>query len=161
MSYVPKTPIRIPAGSRVTVTGTFDNSARNKFNPDPTKPVRYGEPTYDEMMMGFVDYIVEKPATIAKIDPQVFDTYAGKYRFAGDRTYTISRDGSRYFGQGTGGMKRELLPIGPGKFIILEVETTITFAANEKGEMTMTYKQGDNTLKFPKLTESAAGGGQQ
>jgi hypothetical protein len=36
----------------------FDNSARNKFNPDPGKEAPYGEPTYDEMMMGFLDYSV-------------------------------------------------------------------------------------------------------
>jgi hypothetical protein len=51
--YRPQTPIRIPAGSKIQVTGYFDNSAKNKFNPDPAKAVRQGEPTYDEMMMGF------------------------------------------------------------------------------------------------------------
>jgi len=43
------------------VTGVFDNSGRNKYNPDPTKAVRYGEPTYDEMMLGFMDFVVERP----------------------------------------------------------------------------------------------------
>src|SRR5262249_23765533 len=30
-------PKRMPKGTRIDVTGTFDNSANNKFNPDPTK----------------------------------------------------------------------------------------------------------------------------
>jgi hypothetical protein len=42
------------------VTGYFDNSPKNKYNPDPTKPVRYGEPTYDEMMIGWMDYTMDR-----------------------------------------------------------------------------------------------------
>jgi hypothetical protein len=41
------------------VTGYFDNSAKNKYNPDPTKPVRWGDPTYDEMMIGWIDYTID------------------------------------------------------------------------------------------------------
>ncbi|MFN7928316.1 MAG: cytochrome c [Blastocatellia bacterium] len=52
----------LPKGTRIMVTSYFDNSPRNKFNPDPTKIVRYGEPTYDEMMIGWMDYIVKNEA---------------------------------------------------------------------------------------------------
>lgn len=44
------------------VTGYFDNSARNKYNPDPTKAVRFGEPTYDDMMIGWIEYTVDGKA---------------------------------------------------------------------------------------------------
>lgn len=54
--YEPKLWKAIPKGTRILVTSTFDNSAKNKFNPDPTKAVRWGEPTYDEMMIGFISY---------------------------------------------------------------------------------------------------------
>jgi mono/diheme cytochrome c family protein len=50
----------IPKGTRIMVTGYFDNSTKNKYNPDPTKAVRYGEPTYDEMMIGWMDYTLDK-----------------------------------------------------------------------------------------------------
>ncbi|MBS1787639.1 MAG: thiol-disulfide isomerase [Acidobacteria bacterium] len=49
----------IPKGTKIMVSGFFNNSARNKFNPDPTKAVRYGEPTYDEMMIGWMDYTTD------------------------------------------------------------------------------------------------------
>jgi len=49
-------PIPMPAGTRIECTAYFDNSAGNKNNPDPTKTVRWGEQTWDEMMIGFVDY---------------------------------------------------------------------------------------------------------
>jgi len=54
--YAPKREMALPKGTRILVTTVFDNSAKNKFNPDPTKPVRWGEPTYDEMMIGFISF---------------------------------------------------------------------------------------------------------
>ena len=45
----------IPAGSTVKVTAVFDNSANNPANPDPTKTVRWGPQTSDEMMIGYVE----------------------------------------------------------------------------------------------------------
>ncbi|MCW5968881.1 MAG: hypothetical protein KIT57_10235 [Blastocatellales bacterium] len=50
----------IPKGTRLMVTGYFDNSAKNKYNPDPKQPVRFGEPTYDDMMIGWIEYTVDK-----------------------------------------------------------------------------------------------------
>lgn len=68
--YYLKTPLAIPKGTRILVDGYFDNSAKNRFNPDPTKAVRFGEPTYDEMMIGWIDYTVDnkapKPTTAMK-----------------------------------------------------------------------------------------------
>jgi Copper type II ascorbate-dependent monooxygenase, C-terminal domain len=58
-TYVPKHPIAIPKGTRFLVTGYFDNSVKNKFNPDPTQWVRFGQPTYDEMMAGFINYTID------------------------------------------------------------------------------------------------------
>jgi hypothetical protein len=49
-------PVTIPAGSKLRATGWFDNSANNPANPDPTKTVRWGPQTTDEMMLGYVEY---------------------------------------------------------------------------------------------------------
>jgi hypothetical protein len=46
-------------GTKVVVTGYFDNSSKNKYNSDPTQAVRFGDPTYDEMMVGVVEYTVD------------------------------------------------------------------------------------------------------
>jgi thiol-disulfide isomerase/thioredoxin len=56
VSYELATPITLPAGSRIECTAVFDNSAQNPFNPDPTKRVRWGNQTYEEMMIGFAGY---------------------------------------------------------------------------------------------------------
>jgi peroxiredoxin len=56
-------PLRLPAGTRVECTAHFDNSAANPNNPDPGAAVRWGDQTWQEMMIGFVDYAwLAKPA---------------------------------------------------------------------------------------------------
>jgi hypothetical protein len=57
--YYAATPISIPKGTKIVVTGSFDNSSKNKYNPDPAQAVRFGEPTYDEMMVGLIEYVVD------------------------------------------------------------------------------------------------------
>jgi hypothetical protein len=161
MAYRPQAPIRIPAGSKIQVTGYFDNSAKNTFNPDPTKAVRQGEPTYDEMMMGFMDYTAEKPKTLAKVDPQVFDAYVGKYEFPDKRPYVVTREGNRYFGQAPNNPKRELLPVSETRFFILEVESQITFVKDEKGEVVeLVYDQNEASRHCKRVRETTAGKGQ-
>jgi peroxiredoxin len=56
LAYRYSEPITIPAGSKIRATGWFDNSADNPANPDPTKTVRWGPQTSDEMMLGYVEY---------------------------------------------------------------------------------------------------------
>ena len=54
--YYFKNPVAIPRGTRLLLTAVFDNSAKNLNNPDATKMVRWGDQTWEEMMIGFVDY---------------------------------------------------------------------------------------------------------
>jgi hypothetical protein len=65
-TYRLKAPEIIPQNSTIQITGFFDNSSGNRSNPDPTRIVRWGEPTSDEMMSCFVEYIYDRPA----IDPK-------------------------------------------------------------------------------------------
>lgn len=46
-------PIDVPAGTRLRVTGWYDNSKDNPANPDPSKTVKFGNQTWDEMMIGY------------------------------------------------------------------------------------------------------------
>ncbi|MCY4598793.1 MAG: cytochrome c [Acidobacteria bacterium] len=52
-------PLLIPKGSKIHVSAHFDNSAANRDNPDPTAAVRWGDQTWEEMMIGFFTYTVE------------------------------------------------------------------------------------------------------
>jgi len=62
LTYMLKTPKVLPKGTQVEVIAHFDNSTNNKFNPDPTKDVRWGDQTWEEMMIGFFSTISETPA---------------------------------------------------------------------------------------------------
>lgn len=55
LRYDYREPRVVPAGSRVKVTAVFDNSENNPANPDPAKTVHWGQQTFDEMMIGYVE----------------------------------------------------------------------------------------------------------
>ncbi len=52
-------PIKAPAGTEIEVIAHWDNSAENAANPDPTKDIGWGTESTDEMLIGFVDYVVK------------------------------------------------------------------------------------------------------
>ncbi len=54
--YVLAVPKRLPAGTKLVATGSWDNSASNPTNPDPSSTVSWGQQTDDEMMIGFFEY---------------------------------------------------------------------------------------------------------
>jgi hypothetical protein len=56
MRYVLAEPLRLPAGSKVVCSAHFDNSKNNPNNPDPTVTVNWGPQTWDEMMIGWMQY---------------------------------------------------------------------------------------------------------
>jgi hypothetical protein len=55
-NYILEKPLILPAGTKIECTAYFDNSAKNPNNPDPSRIVVWGEQTWHEMMIGFVDY---------------------------------------------------------------------------------------------------------
>jgi hypothetical protein len=54
---------KLPKGTVIEAEAHFDNSPNNRFNPDPTKEVHYGEQTWEEMMIGFFDVAVPMNTT--------------------------------------------------------------------------------------------------
>jgi hypothetical protein len=56
-----------PKGTKFEATATFDNSADNPFNPDPRASVRFGDQTWDEMMVGFIDIAIKPDMDLAKL----------------------------------------------------------------------------------------------
>ena len=60
-------PVTLPRGTTLTFTAWYDNSAHNPANPDPAKSVRWGPQTYDEMMLGYVEYYVPAQKALAQV----------------------------------------------------------------------------------------------
>jgi hypothetical protein len=53
-------PVALPAGTKVHVTGSFDNSKDNPANPDPSKELTFGLQSFDEMFIGYWSYTSAK-----------------------------------------------------------------------------------------------------
>jgi len=60
--YYPKKTLKMPKGTKIEAIAHYDNSAKNALNPDPTREVRFGEQTWEEMMNGFIDILSDNPA---------------------------------------------------------------------------------------------------
>jgi hypothetical protein len=60
ITYQLKEAKRMPKGTKIEVIAHFDNSPQNKFNPDPSKDVRWGDQTWEEMMIGFWGTVAER-----------------------------------------------------------------------------------------------------
>ncbi|MFB3076618.1 MAG: hypothetical protein ACE1Y4_01315, partial [Lysobacterales bacterium] len=78
-SYQLKDPLFLPAGTRLVARGAMDNSDRNRFNPDPSKPVHFGLQTKHEMFFGFTTlrYVGDTPESLLTNKPTGDDDLAG------------------------------------------------------------------------------------
>lgn len=64
LSYETAKPVTLPKGTRIECVAHFDNSPNNKYNPDPAKVVRWGDQSWEEMMIGWFGVVID-----AKADP--------------------------------------------------------------------------------------------
>ena len=68
--YYAEKPINVPKGTRLTAVAHYDNSANNKFNPNPNRDVYWGDQTWEEMMVPWFGVIVPRDT-----DPKKIVTY--------------------------------------------------------------------------------------
>ena len=69
MTYQTVEPVLLPKGTQLEVTAWFDNSANNKYNPDATATVYWGDQSWEEMVAGFVDFVIpvgSSPSSLVK-----------------------------------------------------------------------------------------------
>ena len=60
-------PKLLPRGTLLRADATFDNSPNNRFNPDPKAEVRWGDQTWEEMMVGFFDVAIPLKTDLEKV----------------------------------------------------------------------------------------------
>jgi hypothetical protein len=58
LSYA--TSVKVPKGSKMTVQFNYDNSPSNRYNPDPSKWVYYGQQSWEEMGTPFVGFLIDR-----------------------------------------------------------------------------------------------------
>jgi mono/diheme cytochrome c family protein len=69
LTYDLAEPLRLSKGATIHCKAQFDNSTANKANPDPTKRVTWGDQTWNEMMIGYINYYVPGQTTSDSIEP--------------------------------------------------------------------------------------------
>jgi hypothetical protein len=63
LTYQLAEPKLMPKGSTLMVVAHYDNSSANRYNPDPTATVRWGEQTWEEMLIGYYNTVDAPPAS--------------------------------------------------------------------------------------------------
>ena len=63
LSYKLAEPIQLTPGMKVKATAWWDNSANNPSNPDASKEVKWGDQSWEEMLVGFFDVAVNPKIT--------------------------------------------------------------------------------------------------
>ncbi len=67
LSYYLEKPLLLPKGTKIECTAHFDNSANNPGNPNPNEEVRWGDQSWEEMMIGFFDLAIDAKADAGKL----------------------------------------------------------------------------------------------
>ncbi len=68
LTYQLAKPLLLPKGTELRATAWYDNSPNNKYNPDPKSQVHWGDQSWEEMLAGFVDFVIpanDNPRDIA------------------------------------------------------------------------------------------------
>ncbi len=63
LSYKLAEPIELTPGMKVKATAWWDNSPNNPANPDASKEVKWGDQSWEEMLVGFYDVAVSPKIT--------------------------------------------------------------------------------------------------
>jgi len=65
--YYQDKPLPLPKGTRIELSAHWDNSANNRYNPDPTATIRWGDQTWDEMIFAWVGVVVDRDDDLDKV----------------------------------------------------------------------------------------------
>lgn len=78
-----------------------------------------------------------------KVDPKIFDSYAGQYQLSPNMVITISRKGDKLMAQPTGQPKFELFAESETKFFLKVIDAQISFVKDQTGRVThLIFHQG-------------------
>ena len=67
IGYQLERPIPVPKGTRILAIAHYDNSAGNKYNPDPSHDVLWGDQNWEEMQSGFLGLVVNIDTDVSQI----------------------------------------------------------------------------------------------
>lgn len=76
--YTLAQPVSLPKGAKIECTAHFDNSPNNPDNADPNKAVRWGDQSWDEMMVGFFNLVFDAKMPVERLFPKAAKTVASR-----------------------------------------------------------------------------------
>jgi len=85
-----------------------------------------------------------------KLDATILDCYVGEYQLAPNFILKVSREGERFFVQGTGQRAVENFPETETDFFAKGLDSRITFVKDDKGQITyliVHQPPGDQTAR--------------
>ena len=82
--YILSEPKLIPNGTTIHCVAHFDNSTGNPANPDPKETVRWGDQTWEEMMIGWRGYVWTYPHAAGDTEGEQGEAAAPPAGAAGD-----------------------------------------------------------------------------
>jgi CubicO group peptidase (beta-lactamase class C family) len=97
--------------------------------------------------------LAEAPAVrpVVKVDPALYDSYAGDYELGPNFVLTVSRDGDRLMTQATGQSKVEVFPSSETEFFLKVVDARIVFVKDPTGAVeALVLHQGGREMRAPK-----------
>jgi CubicO group peptidase (beta-lactamase class C family) len=166
-----------PGGQIMTISAEDDKlfaqlSGQNKFEIFPKSENEFFWKVVDAQIIfmkdesGDVNYAVHKqagqefkaprlkPKTEIKLDPSIYDSYAGEYDLGNGVKCIISREKDKIFTQVTGQPKIEIYPESETEFFLKIVSAHIKFYKDDSGKVThLTINQGGITTKAERINK--------
>ena len=113
-AYILKEPLTFPAGTKLHCVAHYDNSEGNLANPDPSQKVRWGDQTWEEMMIGYFDIAIPRKVTSGAAPESDAEKVMAIYDTSGDGKITpdeVPPQAKRFFplldGDKSGGLTIE------------------------------------------------------
>ena len=126
------------------------NSVKSKF--DKAKEALFYPEGADEAEKGVREGDVPAAPTEAKVDPALYDLYAGEYELAPGFILTVRREGSRLLTRATGQEEFEVFPASETEFFPKVVDARITFVKGSDGKVTgLVLRQGGREMPAKRL----------
>jgi len=104
-AYELATPKTIPPGTNMHCVAHYDNSADNPANPDPSSKVRWGEQTWQEMMIGYFDIAVS--IDLLRKQGQLGESFSDSENGKAKRPMASSRDSRGGRNRGAAALKMQ------------------------------------------------------
>ena len=88
---------------------------------------------------------------ISKLDPSIYDAYAGDYEVAPGLILTVTKEGDRLFSQSPGQSRSEMLPESETTFFLRDIDAQFTFVRERGQTIRVSIRRGAREFQARKI----------